>query len=506
VVQPRAGLVSDGLAVGLDLGTSRLKGVVADSLGRVAAATAEPYPTARPVPGAAEQDPADWERAVRAVLGRLAEATPASSWKGIGLSGMIPTLVTLDAQGRPIGPAVTWEDARALRDGDAFRDRVGSGDLYRRTGQVIDGRYLLPMFARIRREEPDRAAATAMIAGAKDHLHAVLTGRPATDPSTATGFGCFDLTSGGWDADLLEEGLRDGDGRRVALPEVDLPSAATPLRSDVAADLGVPAGIPVSLGAADSVCGALALGARRPGDVAIVAGTSSVILGIAETPRLDPGQRYLVTPLADTGWGLEMDLVSTGSAVAWLTTLLGAAGEESVLALAARAEPGARGVSFLPFLGPGEQGALWDPSLRGTVAGLTLSHEPADVARALLEGIVLETRRCAEVLSEGPDPLGDVAVAGWMSEDPVPQWLADATGRSVHPTTSGSGGASALGAALVVFAGGTAEPASPAGEGAGVRHPTGAGVERWGELWGRHARLVDAVREADDDDREESVR
>lgn len=492
--------MTDALVVGLDLGTSRLKGVVADRSGGVVAAAAEPYPTARPAPGAAEQDPAHWERAVRAVLERLASATPASSWTAIGLSGMIPTLVTLDARGRPTGAAITWEDARALREGDAFRERVGGDDLYRRTGQWVDGRYLLPMFARIRREDPGRAGATATIAGAKDHLHALLTGTAATDPSTATGFGCFDLAAGRWDEALVESAF--GDGPRAGLPAIDSPAAATPMRDDLAKELGLPAGIPVSLGAADSVCGALALGARRAGDVAIVAGTSSVILGIAAEPRLDPAHRYLVTPLAHAGWGLEMDLVSTGSAIAWLAALMGV-DEAGVVATAARAEPGARGVSFLPFLGPGEQGALWDPSLRGTLAGLTLSHEPGDVARALLEGVVLETRRCVAVLAEASGSLGDVVVAGWMGTDPVPQWLADATGRSVRASAEG-GGASALGAALVA-AGAAAEEAPVAVE-AGTRHPTGKGVERWGELWGRHARLVEAVREAGGADREESAR
>ena len=475
--------------MGLDLGTSRLKGVLAERSGTVVAAAAEPYPTARPEPGAAEQDPSDWERAARVVLGRLADATPASSWAGIGLAGMIPTLVTLDAEGRPLGPAITWEDSRATAEGDAYRERVGADEVYRRTGQWVDGRYLLPMFDRIRRADPPRAAATATVAGAKDHLYAVLTGRVATDPSTAAGYGCFDLTSGRWDEELVAEALGPAD---VALPEVGSASDTAPLRDALAKELGLPVGMPVSLGAADSVCGAFALGARRPGDVAIVAGTSSVVMGVADGPRLDPGHRYLITPLAREGWGLEMDLVSTGSAVGWLTALLGRAGETSVLAMAARAEPGARGVSFLPFLGAGEQGALWDPSLRGTLAGLTLSHEPADVARALLEGIVLETRRCVDVLAEVTESAGEVAVAGWMSADPVPQWLADATGRTVHASTGGSGGASALGAALIA-AGAAGEEAASA-EAAVTRHPTDGGMERWSELWGRHERLVEAVR------------
>jgi len=291
------------------------------------------------------------------------------------------------------------------------------------------------------------------------------------------------------------------------------PSAATtPLRDDLAEAYGLPTGIPVSLGAADSVCGALSLGATRPGNAAVVAGTSSVILGIAGEPRVDPRHRFLVTPLARQGWGLEMDLVSTGSAVAWLASLLGMADEADVVTLAAGAEPGARGVVFLPFLGAGEQGALWDPSLRGTLAGLTLSHEPGDVARALLEGIVLETRRCLGVLAGASGPAGDVAVAGWMSSAPLPQWLADATGREVRAATTGSGGASALGAALIAVG---EEWSGAAGDGTGspesedpdaVRHPTAPGVERWAELWARHERVVESVRLAANDDREENVR
>ena len=108
-----------------------------------------------------------------------------------------------------------------------------------------------------------------------------------------------------------------------ALPPV-LPSAATrPLRAEVAARLGC-GQIPVCLGAADSVLGALGLGVRSPGQIAYVAGTSTVILGVTDTLVFDPQHRFLVTPLAEPGlWGLEMDLLATGSALRWLAGLLG---------------------------------------------------------------------------------------------------------------------------------------------------------------------------------------
>ena len=143
-----------------------------------------------------------------------------------------------------------------------------------------------------------------------------------------------------------------------------LPSAATrPLRPEVAARLGC-GQIPVCLGAADSVLGALGLGVRSPGQIAYVAGTSTVILGVTDTLVFDPQHRFLVTPLAEPGlWGLEMDLLATGSALRWLAGLLGdGLDEAAVIALAASTDPADAPV-VLPYLSPGEQGALWDPSL-----------------------------------------------------------------------------------------------------------------------------------------------
>jgi len=143
---PGAGRDGDGVYIGLDLGTSGLKGVALDASGAVVARGAAAYPTSRPAAGACEQDTGDWLTAVDRVAAQLAATIPADQWRGIGLSGMIPTLVTLDAAGRPTGPAITWQDSRADALGDALRERCGPQPLYELTGQWVDGRYLLPMF------------------------------------------------------------------------------------------------------------------------------------------------------------------------------------------------------------------------------------------------------------------------------------------------------------------------------------------------------------------------
>ncbi len=487
--------------IGLDLGTSGLKAVTLDTSGAILARGSASYPTHRPAAGACEQDPADWRRAVERVVAQLGEVIPAQRWRAIGLSGMIPTLVTLGPDGQPNGPAITWQDGRANDLGDEFRERCGAVGLYRLTGQWVDSRYLLPMFGRIAEADPARAAATAIIASAKDYLFAWLTGELATDPSTATGYGCYELETGRWSVEILATaGLAAGEartggearvgqvGRGPGLPAVRPSATSAPLRAEAAARLGCPP-IPVVLGAADSVLGALGLGVREPGQVAYIAGTSSVILGITSRLLLDPAHRFLVTPLAEPGrWGIEMDLLATGSAITWLTRLLGgdltAAG---LVELAARTDP-AHAPVLLPYLSPGEQGALWDPLLRGAVVGLDLSHGREHLARALVNGIILESRRCLAVLDETGGFGRAVEVAGGSAADPSFRAdLADATRRLISMPRDDDTDHSARGAALIAALatdGGWPDGAFPA---AGVAaEPDDARAKLWDELWGAH--------------------
>jgi xylulokinase len=164
------------LAVGLDLGTSGLKAIALDESGAVVARGSAAYSTSRPEFGASEQDPHDWIAAVVAVAQQIRSATEDAPWAVIGLSGMIPTLVTVDGHLSPTGPAITWQDGRAEPEGDALRIAIGPCELYSRTGQWVDGRYLLPMLARLARVEPDRITRSTTLLGAKDYLFAWLTG------------------------------------------------------------------------------------------------------------------------------------------------------------------------------------------------------------------------------------------------------------------------------------------------------------------------------------------
>jgi len=490
---PPARVTRDSVAVGLDLGTSSLKGVAVDGSGAVLARASAGYETSRTSPGCAEQDPSAWLAALDAVVAELAPAVDVARWDAIGLSAMIPTLVAAEGDLRPIGRAITWEDGRAEAQGDHLREAIGGDALYARTGQWVDGRYLLPVVMRLR-DVGDPRGMAPVLAGAKDWLFAQLTGELATDPSTATGFACYDLAAERWDVEILDVAL-GGRAGRPTLPEIR-PSVSSAALTLAAADrLGLPSGIPVVLGAADSVLAARGLGVTQAGRVAYVAGTSTVIMGIADRPVVDPGHRFLVTPMDQPGaYGLEMDLVATGSAVRWLAGLLGLPeGEEAdVWRIAEAVGPGADGVQFLPYLGPGEQGALWDPSLRGSLLGLTLAHGRPHIARALLDGITLESRRCTSILEAVAGTRGEVVMSGpSVRSKAVVHALADATGRRVRWSADPDHPASAWGAAaLALEAIGTGSPQVP-GLAAGIA-PDATAADAWSLLWDRHeaARLA----------------
>ena len=431
--------------IGLDLGTSGLKGLAVSLDGQVLARGHASYVTHRPQPGASEQEPNEWLTAVASVIAQLAEQCSVETWASIGLSGMIPTLVCLDEHKNPVGRSITWEDGRADDFGNALREAFGAQELYELTGQWVDGRYLLPMWSRLRSVEPERIASTRTLAGAKDFVFASLTNVVATDPSTATGFGCYQLADGQWNSQAMLLA-----GCEVALPAVYPSTHVEPLTEAAAKLLGLPSGMPVCLGAADSVLGAMGMGVTESGSIAYVAGTSTVILGVTDSAPVDPLHRFIVTPMAREGsWGVEMDLLSTGGAIRWFSAMLGQADEAQALLLAEHST-GENLPTFLPYVAPGEQGALWDPTLTGTIIGLELGHSAGDLMRSLINGIVLESMRCTDVLSDMGFPEGNLRVAGGSALNPwFRQQLADATGREVVAPVDGDSDYSALGAAMI---------------------------------------------------------
>lgn len=427
--------------MGIDLGTSAVKLVVLDSNGQVQAESGASYPTLSAQSGQAEQNPHDWIAALIKAAGDLPK-TCVEKIGAISVAGQMPTLVCLGRQGETIGSAITWQDARA----DVMAAERLHGDtrsrVYARTGMPVDGRYIAPQFLHHCGHLRDEIS---HILSAKDYIVYVLTGRIVTDPSTAAGYGVYALETENWDGDLC----RIWDLPIAILPELAPTSAIVGMLTTATAEkLGLPSAIAIYNGAADSAAGAFAMTGLNANSACVAMGSSAIIFGATPARHLDPKARYLLTPHVKSGWyGREMDLLSTGIGFAWLCGILGLS-PEALEAEALTSPPGANGTTCAPYMtGGGEQGALWDTSLTGVFHGLNVSTKRGDLARAYLEGVIFEIRRCIDVLSE-TWPVRHLVLSGRLARNPaLVQMFADMTGRSVQVFDCGS--SAAIGAAAL---------------------------------------------------------
>jgi xylulokinase len=436
--------------IGIDLGTSSVKLLALETEGWVIGEAGESYPTLGAAEGRAEQDPREWIEAIVRAMAKLAgEGLDLSKVEALGLSGQMPTLALCDEKGAMAMNAILWSDPRADAVGARMLDSWGQARHYRRTGVILDGRYIAPMFAWASENLPSSIPKRPLALSAKDYIHLWLSGAAVTDPSTASGFGLYSLEKEEWDGELCREASLDP----AMLPAIAASDRVSgKLLPEAARRLNLRAGIAIVPGCADSVAGVLGMGAIETGSLCQIAGSSTVMIAVHDSFLPHPERRYLVTPLAFAGsYGLEADILSTGTSLAWLGRILGlgeAEGASELSTLAADVPAGSEGLFFFPYLAGGEQGVLWDSSLVGGLRGLSLRHGRGHIARALYEGICLEARRCiAAFEGVGLAPKGMIC-SGPASQDPFyMRLLANATGIECRAAAAQS--ASALGAAIL---------------------------------------------------------
>jgi xylulokinase len=369
------------LLVGIDLGTTACKvTVVADDLTSTTL-TSLPYPISSPHRGWAEQDPLAWGEAVDATVHRALDSVGVGRRDRLTLSitGQMHSLVLLDANGHPSRAAILWADRRATAECTMIENRIPEiADL---TGNPPLPAFTLPQLMWVRSHEPDVFSRATTVLLPKDYLRWRYTGRIATDWTDASGTGMLDSTTRDWSEPILS-----------AL-EIDLellPSVADPVADGGGVRTSVLAGLQgarTAVGVGDQFAEALSAGLTRAGDMAIILGTSAVVLGVSD--HLVPGSFCH----AQSNLWLRLDsLHAGGKSLQWLGDVLAPGESLGIFAsAAASAPPGAHNLLFLPFL-MGERGARGGGA-PGAFVGLTTEHTRGDLIRAVLEGVAFELRR-----------------------------------------------------------------------------------------------------------------
>jgi xylulokinase len=383
--------------VGLDVGTTGVKAVAITPSGEVVGRAEEGYPLSTPRAGWSEQDPDDWWQAAEAAWSRVRAGEDA----GIGLSGQMHGLVCLGEDGRPLRPAILWNDQRTGAECAEIEERVGLERLIRLTGNRALTGFTAPKLLWLRKHEPEVYARIAHLLLPKDYVRLRLTGERAIDVADASGTLLFDVARRRWSDEMMAA---------LELDEAWLPPALeSPEVSGRTRD-----GIPVAAGAGDQAAGALGAGVDRPGPLSVQIGTSGVVFAALPSFQADPHARvHAFCHAVPGGWHAMGVMLSAAGSLRWLRDAVAPGADFAELtAEAERWAPGVEGLTFLPYLA-GERTPHADPDARGAFVGLSVRHDRGALVRAVLEGVAYGLRDSLELLRAlGVQPVSGRALGG----------------------------------------------------------------------------------------------
>ncbi len=437
----------------VDLGTTATKAMLVDSHGVVVAEREDNSELRSPHPAWAEMDAEQWWRQIGDLVpALLAEARiSADEVAAVGVSGMVPTLVAIDADGRCVRPSIQQNDARATAEIDELRAVLP--DPVARTGSAVTAQSIGPKWRWLQRHEPDVAERTATMLGSYGLIVHRLTGVAVAEANWALESGLASI-DGGWDERVLAECQLDPS----LLPPIAAPHEIVGTVTSAAAEhTGLAAGTPVTAGCADHVSSAYAAGLRESGDLLLKLGGAGDILLVVDRPVVDERLFLDHHPIAGR-WLSNGCMAASGSLLRWFERELADGTPLAALDVEAeRVGPTAGGLLVLPYF-LGEKTPLQDPLARGTIAGLHLGHTRADLFRATLESVAFGFAHHLEVFAELDLPIGRARVTNGGSRSTLwKQVLADVTGLTLEVPAVAHG--SSFGTALV--AGGAVELFDP---------------------------------------------
>jgi xylulokinase len=410
------------VSIGIDLGSSRVKLLALDEAGESLGVTMASYSTDSRRAGYAEQNPERWWDALRLAMSELL-ARPAlrgATVDAIGMTGQMHGAVFLDETGSALRPALMWSDGRAEAETAEIEERIPRDQLVALTGNRSNVSFTAPKIMWVARNEPEVMARTRWIVQPKDALRARLTGEIGGDVSDASATLLFDLCARTWSDEICRR-LEIDRGKLAPLTESE--ACAGNLREDAARALGLPAGISIAVGGADAPAAALGLGLASEedsgGTVLVSLGTGGQVLAPVATPKIDPeGRLHGLCHVVPGQWCVMAAILSAAASLDWVVRMLKPGdpnGARELLAAAAKVPAGSDGLMFLPYL-RGERTPHFDPAASGAMIGLRISHGPAELTRAVLEGVAFALGEGLDLMrAQGLQPKAGVVAGGGVN-------------------------------------------------------------------------------------------
>lgn len=380
-----------GYILGLDLGTSALKGLLVDEKGRVIASESSKYQTFSKKPGFSEQNPNDWLLACDAIFAKLTQKVEGFQKKleGLSFSGQMHSLVLLDSQNQVLRPAILWNDVRTTKQCTEIMAEASLKLVKITKNRALEG-FTLPKIRWVMENEPEIWAQVAHILLPKDYLRWYLDGRLATDYSDAAGTLLLDTTAKKWSTTLLDT---------FDIPICKLPPLVNSfektgnLKREIRQKYQLEKEVAVFAGAADNACAAVGSGLRTSDTALVSVGTSGVFLATEPNTLVDyQGKLHFFNhAYANEYYAMGVTL-SAGASLNWFKkTFAPDQSFEVLLSKLNTVEPGSDGLLFTPYLS-GERTPYFDSQIRGSFIGIDGRHTFAHFVRAVVEGITFSLR------------------------------------------------------------------------------------------------------------------
>lgn len=384
--------------LGIDLGTSSLKGIVMNQNGQVVAEKSSDYPLSAPKTGFSEQNPADWITACDQVLTELVATLPSlkEGLEGISFSGQMHSLVVLDAEKQPIYPAILWNDVRTSKQCQEIMDNFGEELLQITKNIALEG-FTLPKILWLQENEPAIWEKVRHLMLPKDYLSFYFTDNLVTDYSDAAGTLLLDVEKRQWSSEILQKFEIDA----TILPKlIDATDQVGVMKASLAEKFGFSQPVKIFAGGADNACGALGAGLINESSALISIGTSGVFSSFEKNIQDYQGKLHFFNHvIPDSYYSMGVTLAA-GNSLSWFRDSFAKGQSFSALLKNVGEIPvGSEGLLFTPYI-VGERTPHFDSQIRGSFIGIDTRHQQDHFARAVLEGITFSLKDAQLLMEE----------------------------------------------------------------------------------------------------------
>ncbi|MDQ0229148.1 gluconokinase [Metabacillus malikii] len=420
--------------LGIDIGTTSTKAVLFTEKGQVIANENIGYPLHTPDISTAEQNPDEIFQAVLQAMTSITKKHPEKKVGFVSFSSAMHSLIAVGQDDKPLTPCITWADNRSEAWAHKIKDELNGHQVYRRTGTPIHPMSPLTKITWIENDRREIANKVKKYIGIKEYIFFKFFDEYVVDHSLASAMGMMNLETLQWDEEALQIAGITTDKLSKLVPTTELFSNCQP---KLARQIGIHPDTPFVIGASDGVLSNLGVNAIQKGEVAITIGTSGAIRTIIDKPQTDDKERIFCYALTENHWVIGGPVNNGGMVLRWIRDELASSEVETAKRLgidpyevltkiAERVRPGSDGLLFHPYLA-GERAPLWNPDVRGSFFGLTMSHKKEHMIRAALEGVIYNLYTVFLALTECMDgPVTRIQATGGFARSEVwRQMMAD---------------------------------------------------------------------------------